>query len=98
MPPKAGPRVCPAEAGPEGKVFGSGQSSKLRSQSLVMSLLVREILNCLKLTLASDFRPTLQSGTMTMCRKRLLKPGHSCMRAVIEREKRRRKCKKQYAC
>ena len=87
MPPKVGPRVCPAEAGPEGKVFGSGQSSKLRSQSLVMSL---------KLTLASDFRPTLQSGTMTMCRKRLLKPGHSCMRAVIEREKRKRKCKKQY--
>ena len=28
MPPKVGPRVCPAEAGPEGEVFGSGQSSE----------------------------------------------------------------------
>ena len=42
MPPKVGPLVCPAKAGPEGMVFGSGQSSKLRSQSLVMSLLARE--------------------------------------------------------
>ena len=42
MPPKVSPLVCPAKAGPEGMVFGSGQSSKLRSQSLVMSLLARE--------------------------------------------------------
>ena len=35
MPPKVSPRVCPAKAGPEGRVSGLGQSSKLRSQSLV---------------------------------------------------------------